>query len=78
MANTIKIKRSSTAAATPNTLEYGELAINYTDEKLFYKNGSNLIKEFSLNQNAGGGLNLDGGTASSFYGGVDSIDGGSA
>ena len=78
MANVIKIKRSSTASATPNTLEYGELAINYTDEKLFYKNGSNLIKEFSLDQNAGGVLNLDGGTASSVYGGVDLIDGGGA
>jgi len=78
MANVVKIKRSSTASATPNTLEYGELAINYTDEKLFYKNGSNLIKEFSLNQDAGGVLTLDGGTASSVYDGVDSIDGGSA
>ena len=64
MANVIKIKRSSTASATPNTLEYGELAINYTDEKLFYKNGSNLIKEFSLDQSGGisAGGNIDAGT----------------
>ena len=64
MANVVKIKRSSTASATPNTLEYGELAINYTDEKLFYKNGSNLIKEFSLDQSGGisAGGNIDAGT----------------
>jgi hypothetical protein len=64
MANVIKIKRSATAAATPNTLEHGELAINYIDEKLFYKNGSNLIKEFSLNQSSGinAGGNIDAGT----------------
>ena len=78
MANTIKLKRSATPSSSPASLEHGELAINYTDEKLFYKNGSNLIKEFSLNQDAGGVLTLDGGTASSVYDGVDSIDGGSA
>ena len=50
MANTIKIKRSSTASATPNTLDYGELAINYTDGKLFYKNNSNQITELSSGQ----------------------------
>lgn len=50
MASTIKIKRSSTAAATPNTLDYGELAINYTDGKLFYKNNSNQITELSSGQ----------------------------
>ena len=45
-------------------MEYGELAINYTDEKLFYKNGSNLIKEFSLDQSGGisAGGNIDAGT----------------
>jgi len=50
MASTIKIKRSSTASATPNTLDYGELAINYTDGKLFYKNNSNQITQFTSGQ----------------------------
>jgi hypothetical protein len=64
MANTIKLKRSATPSSSPASLEYGELAINYTDEKLFYKNGSNSIKEFSLNQSGGisSGGNIDAGT----------------
>jgi len=43
MANTIKIKRSGTAAQTPTSLDYGELAINYADGKLYYKNSSDSI-----------------------------------
>lgn len=46
MANTIKIKNSGTASATPSSLEYGELGLNYADGKLFYKNSSNVIVEF--------------------------------
>ena len=38
MANTIKIKRSATPAQAPATLDYGELALNYADGKIFYKN----------------------------------------
>lgn len=59
MANTIKLKRSGTASQTPSSLEYGELAINYADGKLFYKNSSNSIVEFSSN-NGGGASSLDG------------------
>lgn len=55
MANTIKIKRSSTASAVPSSLEYGELAINYADGKLFYKNASNQIVELVLSGGGGGG-----------------------
>ena len=51
MPNTIQLKRSGTASATPSSLALGELAINYADGKLFYKNGSNAIVEFS----SGGG-----------------------
>ena len=42
----IKLKKSSTTAAVPSTtgLEYGELAINYNDGLLYYKNSSNVIK----------------------------------
>lgn len=47
MANII-LKKSSVAAKEPLTtdLEYGELALNYNDGKLFFKNSSNVIKEF--------------------------------
>jgi hypothetical protein len=39
MANTIiQLKKSGTAGNTPSSLNIGELAINYADGKLFYKN----------------------------------------
>ena len=47
MASTIKIKRSSTPSQTPASLDYGELALNYADGKIFYKNGSGSIVQFS-------------------------------
>jgi hypothetical protein len=43
MTNTFLIKRSGTASVTPVSLESGEIAINYADGKLFYKNSSNSI-----------------------------------
>ena len=43
MANTVLIKRSGTSSVAPTTLESGEIAINYADGKLFYKNSSNSI-----------------------------------
>jgi len=41
-------KRSSVAAKVPlvGDLDYGELAINYTDGVIYYKNASNAIKRF--------------------------------
>jgi hypothetical protein len=58
MANTvIKLKKSSTPNEVPSTLEYGELAINYADGKLYYKNLTDQIVQV-----AGGG----GGGADSF------------
>lgn len=55
MANTIKIKNSGTASNTPsaNSLEYGELAINYVDGKLYFKNTASTVNFFSAG--AGGG-----------------------
>lgn len=47
LANIIKIKNSGTSSNTPSSLEHGELAINYADGKIFYKNQSNTIVEFS-------------------------------
>ena len=46
--STIKLKKSSVPSNEPSTgdLEYGEIAINFADGKLFYKNSSNVIKAF--------------------------------
>ena len=52
MANTIQIKRSSTASDTPSAsdLSVGELAVNTADAKLFTKHTDGTVKEL-----AGGG-----------------------
>lgn len=44
----IKLKKSSVVGKVPlvGDLTYGELAINYADGKLYYKNSSNEIKSF--------------------------------
>lgn len=44
----IRLKKSGTAAAAPSSLEHGELAINYADGKVFYKNSSNAITAFAF------------------------------
>lgn len=48
MANKVLLKKSSTAAKVPTTsdLDYGELALNYTDGNLYYKNSSNVVRSF--------------------------------
>lgn len=48
MATNITIKKSSVPGKVPTTgdLEYGELAINYADGIIYYKNSSNQIKKF--------------------------------
>lgn len=48
MANVVKIKRSGTSTSAPTDLEYGELAINYADGLLFYKDSSNTIVSFDI------------------------------
>jgi hypothetical protein len=59
MSNTIKIKNSGTPSSVPISLEYGEIAINYADKKLFYKDSNNSILNFDLSTN----LNIDAGFA---------------
>lgn len=44
---TIQLKKSATPSAIPDGLAYGELAINYADGKLYYKNVNNYIVEFT-------------------------------
>lgn len=49
MSNTaIKLKKSSVSGKAPDSadLQYGELAINYADGRVYYKNSSNEIKNF--------------------------------
>jgi hypothetical protein len=48
MPTTVKIRRSGTASATPSSLEHGEIAINYADGKVFWKNASNVITSFTF------------------------------
>jgi len=53
MANVIKLKNSGTANSAPTSLEVGELAINYADGKIYYKNSSNVIVQFSTSSGSG-------------------------
>lgn len=52
MANKVLLKKSSVSSKVPLTtdLDYGELALNYQDEKLYFKNASNSIKHFKVTQ----------------------------
>ena len=52
MSNTILIKRSGAAASVPGAgnLALGELAINYTDGNLFYKNNAGSVVVIASNQ----------------------------
>ncbi|MEE2604642.1 MAG: hypothetical protein VYB19_00610, partial [Bacteroidota bacterium] len=61
MAQTIKLKNSGTSGNTPSSLVHGELALNYADGKLFYKNSSNNIVELDTG-GSGSFLPLSGGT----------------
>lgn len=50
MASRIKLKKSSVPGKVPlvGDLEYGEIAINYADGRLYYKSADNQIKWFSI------------------------------
>ena len=52
MTNTVQLKRSSIANSIPGAgnLVAGELAINYTDGNLFYKNSSNVVTVIASNK----------------------------
>lgn len=47
MPNVVKILRSTTAGNTPSALASGQIAINETDGKLFYRNGSGAVTLFA-------------------------------
>jgi len=71
----IQLYRTTTAAATPSagSLAAGELAINLTDEKLYFKNASGTVKLMASSAGALGtvtSVNVSGGTTGlSFSGG---------
>lgn len=50
MANKLLLKKSSVTSKVPVVadLDYGELALNYADGKLYFKNSSNVIKSFTI------------------------------
>jgi hypothetical protein len=52
MANVIKIKNSGVVTTAPTSLEFGELAINYADGLLFFKDSSGAIISFNLKQSS--------------------------
>jgi hypothetical protein len=56
MTNKIILKKSSVPDKAPvaNDLDYGELAINYADGKLYYKSSTNTISAFTANITSGG------------------------
>lgn len=53
MGNKVILKRSSVTAKTPTTgdLDYGELALNYTDGRLYYRTNTNSIDYFQSESN---------------------------
>lgn len=61
MANKVLLKRSSVAGKQPNAtdLEYGELALNYQDGVLYYKDTSNTVQSIS-GSGGGSATTLDG------------------
>jgi hypothetical protein len=63
MTNTVLIKRSSTANSIPGAgnLQPGELAINYADGNLFYKNSGNSVTLLTSNQFVSVAGNVTGG-----------------
>ena len=63
MSNTILLKKSGTPGAVPaaGNLALGELAINYVDGNLFYKDSSNQIKLIASNQTISAVGNITGG-----------------
>lgn len=59
MSNKVLLKKSSVPSKVPTTsdLDYGELALNYADGKLYYKTANNTISSISGSGGGGGGGN---------------------
>ena len=63
MSNVIQIKNSGTANSEPtaNSLSYGELAINYRDGKIFFKDHLGGVGYFTGVTTEIGGIGTSGG-----------------
>jgi hypothetical protein len=62
MATKVLLKKSSVADKVPSTsdLEYGELALNYADGKLYFKDSTNAVKHFiESSQSSSAPLSID-------------------
>ena len=72
MSNRVLLKKSSVSNRVPveADLEYGELAINYADEKLYFKNSSNAIKAFKVTQSQ---LTIGTGLSGTSYNGTEAV-----
>ena len=55
MATVIKLKRSTTALATPTTsdLEDGEVAVNVADKKIYVRNGASIVAVANFDDGTG-------------------------
>jgi hypothetical protein len=75
MSNNITLKKSSVADKVPLSadLQFGELALNYADGNLFYKNSSNAITTLASNKFASVTGNVTGGNINT--GGIVSATG---
>jgi len=49
MATDIRLKKSSVSGRIPSSLDYGEVALNYQDGVLYYKNSSNVVQKLTGN-----------------------------
>lgn len=72
MAQIIKFKRSTTSGAVPGTgsLEYGEIAMNVTDGKVFFKKGNDTIQELvatNTDTPITGSINITGAVTASYF-----------
>ena len=84
MANKVLLKKSSVIGKVPLTtdLDYGEIALNYADEKLYFKNTSDQVKfitNYTLptaTTSALGGVKVDGTTITINNGVISSTGGG--
>ena len=61
MSNTIiRLKKSSVPSEIPANLEFGEIAINYADGLIYYKDSSNTIQHISSGANSYSTVNVGG------------------
>ena len=72
MAQIIKFKRSTTAGAIPATgsLQYGEIAMNVTDGKVFFRRGDDTIQSLVTTNTVNaitGNVNIEGQITASYF-----------